>query len=328
MVQPELLPGAVALVGKMASDAAKKTVIGIATTEGKKIGAAIGKDISTDAAREKAEKTSLAEPAQTSPDPAKPVADGASNVKTVPSEVSKDAPKVAEEESGLINGHGDAEKLPKTALPQPDAEKSTTHNATSVDSTLQQESKTVVVAAAASVTKTSTMINSEPTTPQQKPMATISQESLNLLHQSEFSSSTVRGCSDFSIEIDALHEAIKQITETLALHLPPPTPTEETSKQKPAEVLPTEAEPSGIDTPVALVEPVTPVAEQSPPKRPSLEKRSSVLGSIGKILWPFGSASPTKTVVDGVEVSTGDSNTPKVPTVTVTEVPLTPEIEI
>jgi hypothetical protein len=46
MVQPELLPGAVAIVGKMASDAAKKTVINIATTEGKKVGAAIGKDIS------------------------------------------------------------------------------------------------------------------------------------------------------------------------------------------------------------------------------------------------------------------------------------------
>lgn len=66
----------------------------------------------------------------------------------------------------------------------------------------------------------------------------------------------------------------------------------------------------------------------SPPKRPTLEKRSSVLGSIGKIFWPFGSASPIRTSVEGVEVTTVDSDAPKVPTVLVTEVPPTREIEI
>jgi hypothetical protein len=150
--------------------------------------------------------------------------------------------------------------------------------------------------------------------------------------------------TNFYPELDAMHEGIKQITETLALHLPPPTPTMESSKKhnatEPASGReltlesttegPTNSttEPLKADTTETPVEPVTPESEQSPPKRPTLEKRSSVLGSIGKILWPFGSASPTKTVVDGIEVPTVDSSAPKVPAVVVTEVPLTPEIEI
>ena len=92
---------------------------------------------------------------------------------------------------------------------------------------------------------------------------------------------------------------------------------------------PSEIEPSNaVTTTETLVEPVTPASEQSSPKPPKLEKRTSVLGSIGKILWPFGSASPTKSVVDGVEDTTADSSAPKATTVTVTEVPLAPEIEI
>lgn len=142
-----------------------------------------------------------------------------------------------------------------------------------------------------------------------------------------------------------MHEAIKQITETLALHLPRPTPAIEASKQTAAEVAPSEglSEPELISAPTeasaapesppaditeAPVEPVTPASEQSPPKRPSLEKRSSVLGSVGKIFWPFGSSSSTKTAVDQTGNSTTNLDTPKVPTVTVSEVPLTPEIEI
>jgi hypothetical protein len=140
-----------------------------------------------------------------------------------------------------------------------------------------------------------------------------------------------------------LHIAIKQITETLALHLPPPTPTVESSKQSTAEAVTSEmevvsappetpsvpsAEPSNAKITEVSVETATPAAEQSPSKRPNLEKRSSVLGSIGKILWPFGSSSPTKSTVEGIEVATADSSVPKVPTVTVTEVPPTPEIAI
>jgi hypothetical protein len=136
--------------------------------------------------------------------------------------------------------------------------------------------------------------------------------------------------------------AIKQITETLALHLPPPTPAVESSKQKIVEVVTSEpdapapsetpsvpsAEPSKVITTEAPAETVAPTTEQPPPKRPTLEKRSSVLGSIGKIFWPFGSSSPTKSALEGREVTTADSSAPKVPTVTVTEVSQTPEIEI
>jgi hypothetical protein len=136
-----------------------------------------------------------------------------------------------------------------------------------------------------------------------------------------------------------MHGAIKHITETLALHLPPPTPAVDASKQTTAEVAPPEhtSEPGLISTsteasaapespPAGITE--TPVSEQSAPKRPSLEKRSSVLGSMGKIFWPFGSSSPTNKVVDQIGNATTNSDTPKVPTVTVSEVPLTPEIEI
>jgi hypothetical protein len=49
---------------------------------------------------------------------------------------------------------------------------------------------------------------------------------------------------------------------------------------------------------------------------------------MGKILWPFGSTSPTKTVVEPTGKATAKSDTPKVPTVTVSEVTPGPEIEI
>ena len=88
------------------------------------------------------------------------------------------------------------------------------------------------------------------------------------------------------------------------------------------------AEPSKVVTTEAPAEIVAPTTEQRSPKRPTLEKRSSVLGSMGKIFWPFGSSSPTKSALEGGEVTTADSSAPKVPTVAVTEVPQTPEIEI
>jgi hypothetical protein len=136
-----------------------------------------------------------------------------------------------------------------------------------------------------------------------------------------------------------MHDAIKQITEMLTLHLPPPNPAITSTQHTTTEVItseagpviePHESEPSNavITETLPVVEPVAPESEQSSPKRPKLEKRTSVLGSVGKILWPFGSASPTKSVVDGNEVTTEDSSAPKVATVTVTEVPVTPEIEI
>lgn len=140
-----------------------------------------------------------------------------------------------------------------------------------------------------------------------------------------------------------MHEAIKLITETLALHLPAHNPNSalETIKPSTAEAAPSAktsenevitaasppdltSQPSAISMADTLVETPSPT---SPPKRPNLEKRSSLLGSMGKIFWPFGSASPNKTVIDGTEVVTADMNAPKVTTVTISEVPLTPGIE-
>jgi hypothetical protein len=214
----------------------------------------------------------------------------------------------------------------------------------------QQDSKPLIVAAAAaSITNTKTTTttkttNGEPAASAEKPMANISQESLDELHLSMFLSHDHPAwhTTNLSIEIDSLHLAIKQITETLALHLPPPTPTT-LSNPKVVEPVTSESEPVSVPGETAAViaaepshapatetapEPAPSPTEDTKPKRQSPEKRTSVMGSIGKILWPFGSSSPTKNVVDGVEVPAADPSAPKVPTVTVTEVPTTPEIRI
>lgn len=205
MVQPELLPGAVALVGKMASDNVKKTVVGIATTEGKKVGAAIGKDISNDAAQAKAAKVGAVTPAAT----------------IAPSETPKDAPKTVQVPNKLANGHDEADQSPgeKPAKPetsiapaQGDPLKPTKQEETPTESTagasknveeaakpipspekteaaLEPASKPVVVAAAAaSITTTTTTktTNREPAAPLDKAIVTISQESLDLLHRRMF----------------------------------------------------------------------------------------------------------------------------------------------
>lgn len=204
MVQPELLPGAVALVGKMASDNVKKTVVGIATTEGKKVGAAIGKDISNDAAQAKAAKAGEGNLAAT----------------ITPPETPKDAPKTVQVLDELANGHDKADQSPEekpakaetsTApaqagpLTPTKQEESPTESTTSApknveeapkpipspentEAALEPASKPVVIAAAASTTITTTTktTNGEPAAPLDKAMVTISQESLELLHRSMF----------------------------------------------------------------------------------------------------------------------------------------------
>lgn len=92
LVQPEVLPGAIAIVGKMAMDNAKKTATKIVTDEGKKVANAIGKDISDDAAKEKA----ASDPAKASTDPTKdekPAGKNASDLKPDPVDASKNAMK-------------------------------------------------------------------------------------------------------------------------------------------------------------------------------------------------------------------------------------------
>ncbi|KAE9364459.1 hypothetical protein N431DRAFT_107740 [Stipitochalara longipes BDJ] len=314
MIQPELLPGAVAIVGKMASDSAKATVIKIATDEGKKVGAAIGKDISDDAAKQKAVK---AEKEATDAVKEKaPTLEGPSDSEANPLEASKDAPKLAKTPNGLANGHESTEKPIEGNVAKPDASaaassadkhKSVEHEPIATEqASVEISTPVAAVAAAALITKTTTTTKStsqEHVAASENAMASITQESLDQLHR----------------KIDSLHEAIQRITETLALHLPPPTPVIEPLQQKTLES-------PKVDTAEVSTEAAEPIS--SPPTRPTLEKRRSVLGSISKILWPFGSASPNTTANEGAEVTTADVNAPKIPTVMVTEVPLTPEIEI
>src|SRR6187402_2427115 len=116
-----------------------------------------------------------------------------------------------------------------------------------------------------------------------------------------------------------MHEAIQLITKTLATHLPPPALTPDINQPSPEtatdpitkdpvssqpeiltdslpqatmedEITPVTAESSTSNQASSSEELPTepPVEEQSPPKRPNAEKRTSVIGSIGKFLWPFG----------------------------------------
>ena len=190
MIQPELLPGAVAIVGKMASDAAKKTVIKIATDEGKKVGAAIGKDISDDAAKQKAAKAG-----KEAPDAAKdktPVPEGTPLAKAATSEASKDVPEAADTPKDLTNGHQEDIDKPETSatVSSIDTTKAIDHEASAMEKKPVEASAPVtLVAAAASISQTMTTTKTTPQEPakaSEKAMATITQESLDALHRSTF----------------------------------------------------------------------------------------------------------------------------------------------
>lgn len=136
------------------------------------------------------------------------------------------------------------------------------------------------------------------------PTVTITQESLDALHH----------------KIDTLHLSIQEISKTLALHLPhlvyksasvieTPEPAAEPTPEivaKPAssdhipeiiaEPVFTPSSPEIIEAPaetstVAAVPQAEPEPEPSSPKTSVSRKRTSTLGYIGKILWPFGSGS-------------------------------------
>lgn len=104
-----------------------------------------------------------------------------------------------------------------------------------------------------------------------------------------------------------MHEAIQQITKVLAFHMPTP-PTGPANLVKNAEDEIQEALASAVkpltdllpeilhnddSTHPPLEDPSTP---KSSPKRPVPEKRTSVLGAIGKVFWPFGSTEKITTV--------------------------------
>ncbi|KAK0123981.1 hypothetical protein ONS95_008969 [Cadophora gregata] len=166
-----------------------------------------------------------------------------------------------------------------------------------------------VVTAAASVTNittTTTKTVEVPSGPSVK-MVTVSQESLDALHA----------------KLDAMHEAIQHITKKLATHLsapqapapvvvkevavePTPTPTtqavpeptvpstSESAPQEPETTAPVEATNTTSDeiTAVPTTSTNPPETQPTTPKRPTHNKRGSVIGSIGKFLWPFGGSTP------------------------------------
>jgi hypothetical protein len=180
MIQPELLPGAVAIVGKMASDSAKNTVIKIATDEGKKVGAAIGQDIKAP------DGTSGKTPAP----------EARSDSKAFPVDASKDAPKGAQVSNDLTNSHESIEKSAQESVVKPgnSADAPLTETPKPIESepsAAEKPSSTpvAVVAAATSIRKTTTTTNTssqEPVAASEKALATITQESLDQLHRSIF----------------------------------------------------------------------------------------------------------------------------------------------
>jgi len=138
-----------------------------------------------------------------------------------------------------------------------------------------------------------------------------------------------------------MHEAIQLITKTLATHLPAPpahapavvkaievksmpilftqaapepavAPVAETSGPKAQEPeTPQQAQSSSTPTPktdelkpVAAPSTNSPEAQPTTPKRPTHVKRGSVIGSIGKFLWPFGGSAPPPSKDAAVKVST------------------------
>jgi hypothetical protein len=120
LVQPELLPGAVAMVGKMASDSVKNTVTRIATDEGKKVATAIVKDVSVDAAKEKATEAA-AKPSGDGAKAENPVAQDVPEVKSNPVDTSEQNPKAPEPPISLVNGQETTEKLTIEKPAQPEA---------------------------------------------------------------------------------------------------------------------------------------------------------------------------------------------------------------
>jgi hypothetical protein len=119
-------------------------------------------------------------------------------------------------------------------------------------------------------------------------------------------------------EIDTLHLSIQEISKTLALHLPhlvhTPAPVVETppaehTPETVVETAPVIETPAAEPTPEPISIPSTPEVIEAPaetptdlaipeaepepssPKTSLPRKRTSTLGYIGKIFWPFGSGS-------------------------------------
>lgn len=107
-----------------------------------------------------------------------------------------------------------------------------------------------------------------------------------------------------------MHEAIQQMTKVLALHMP--VPTLGASESKPNETMEdviSEALATAVKPLTDLVPEIMhqnddtthppleePSAPKSAPKRPTPGQRTSFIGAIGKVFWPFGSSEKMATV--------------------------------
>jgi hypothetical protein len=107
-----------------------------------------------------------------------------------------------------------------------------------------------------------------------------------------------------------MHEAIQQITKVLAFYMPARPPSADGSNSiENAEAIINEALATAVKPLTNLVPEimaksddsthppsVDPSTPKPPPTRPNPEKRTSVIGSIGKVLWPFGFLEKVATV--------------------------------
>lgn len=424
LVQPELVAGEVALIGKMAADSAKKTVTTIASDTGSKVVKAISKDIADDA-KEEAAKDVAAKAAKDKVDggeKGEAATPEASDSKAAPTESVKEVPnastsspsdpkttptsnstskdktiaiEVAQEPSKVTSSGGASSSDSKTdppatapvslkitlgadgevkAVTKGDVEQkeklvdSAPESAISNTSSVQTSTKTAIVsteltkektgmtpeiptsvpqsapvsekgpettqdtlqttddipavsspaivsavATVTSVSKTSTISKTtteDPATTTKTQMVTVSQESLDLLHQSTYFSSNHLTSSYIDIELDAMLEAIQQITKILAFNMPTPTPEApgsnpiESMESMINEALATAVKPLADLVPEMIHQndntthpPLEdPSAPNSLSDRPTPEKRRSVLGSIGKVFWPFGVSEKVATV--------------------------------
>lgn len=238
-------------------------------------------------------------------------------VDTTPKNPESTSSKALEAENGSINPSMEAGSM-KTERP-------------SMVGNILNTGQPVTIATVASIattTKTTTTKTTE--VPENPNMVTISQQTLDHLHLSEFSYLLSFQSLTLKTEIDTMHEAIQEITKLLALHLPSvQAPVVEAKVEDIAQNLSNDNKPSdNLAIAVALpndqsqetVEEDSHV-DKSARNRATAEKQTSMLDVIGKVLWPFGS--PRLVDVASISNDNRKSSPPnliKAPTVTTSEI--------
>lgn len=244
LVQPELLPGAIGIVGKMAMDSAKKTATKIVTDEGKKVASAIGKDISDDAAKEKA----ASDPAKASIDPAKDE-----------TSVGKDDSKA---ETDLKNALQDATKAPVPSDGKPTTEAKSDAGG----------DHTVEIEVAQEPTKTASTSGESQAQPDAQPVSL----KITIGKDGEVKAVSQTGSQPKAVDAPPAKEILKMPEEPAVISTGPktaPKPTsvkvEEAAKEKP------EAE---VKLPTVIAAPVLP--EETPTEKETVSQSS---GEVQKV---------------------------------------------